>query len=119
MRQVFLDRYLSRDPIVRLGLLLLASSVRRARRARGISQSALAAGAGLSPSTISKLENGRLEGMRLYTLARVMAALNVDLQLVDEQPADFIEIQPRMRHLATAVWLRAVRRDVDDRPQST
>jgi hypothetical protein len=88
MRQVFLDRYLSRDPIVRLGLQLLASSVRRARRAR-------------------------------YTLARLMAALNVDVQLVDERPADFIEIPPHMRHLAEAVWLRAVRQDVDGRPPPT
>jgi transcriptional regulator with XRE-family HTH domain len=58
------------------GLIVLGRAVRRGRTACGVSQRQLARLAGVHPSTISRLESGKLRGMYLKTLARIIAALN-------------------------------------------
>jgi DNA-binding XRE family transcriptional regulator len=54
-----------------------ASPLAKARVARGLTQQELAELAGLSPSTIAKLETGRITGLA-STRARVAAALAKD-----------------------------------------
>ncbi|HXW27445.1 MAG TPA: helix-turn-helix transcriptional regulator [Xanthobacteraceae bacterium] len=56
---------------------LLAKNVRRLRKARGLSQSALATDAGQHQYVISKVENAQLD-VRLETIGRIAAALGVD-----------------------------------------
>jgi len=55
---------------------LLAKNVRRLRKARGLSQSALATDAGQHQYVISKVENGQLD-VRLETIGKIAAALGV------------------------------------------
>jgi DNA-binding Xre family transcriptional regulator len=63
------------DEAVQAGLLVLGGLVREARRHRNLTQRELAWASTLTQSTISKLENGRLRGMRLRTLAAVIGVL--------------------------------------------
>jgi transcriptional regulator with XRE-family HTH domain len=107
LRRYFVDRWVSRDPIVLLGMQLLGQSIRRARRTRGWSQAKLASAAELSPSTISKLESGKLQGMRLYTLARVVAALNIEIVFLDHAAREAIAaLTAGELARSNAVWLR-------------
>ncbi|HEU0235080.1 MAG TPA: helix-turn-helix domain-containing protein [Candidatus Limnocylindrales bacterium] len=107
MRKFFVDRWVNRDPIVHFGMEVLGSSIRRARRARGWSQAKLASSAQLSPSTISKLESGTLQGMRLYTLARVIAALNSEIEVLDHATRAALAALPEgALARSNAVWLR-------------
>jgi len=84
LRKFLVDRYVSRDPLVLFGKQAIGRGIERARRARRLTQARLAYQAELDPSTISKLEHGRLEGMRLGTLARVVAALNGEIDFLDD-----------------------------------
>jgi len=116
-RTYFVDRWVSREPIVLLGMQLLGQSIRRARRARGWSQAKLASAAGLSPSTISKLESGKLQGMRLYTLARIVAALNIEIEILDHVTREAIAaLSEGDLARSNAVWLRGddANYEVDD-----
>ena len=116
-RTYFVDRWVSREPIVLLGMQLLGQSIRRARRARGWSQAKLASDAGLSPSTISKLESGKLQGMRLYTLARIVAALNIEIEILDHVTREAIAaLSEGDLARSNAVWLRGddANYEVDD-----
>ena len=58
-----------------IGLEALGTVVRVWRRACGLSQRALAARAGVNQSTISRLETGKLSGLRLRRLARILGIL--------------------------------------------
>lgn len=107
LRKFYVDRYVTRAPIVLLGMQLLGLGIRRARRARGWTQSRLAWAAELSPSTISKLEGGKLQGMRLYTLARVVAALNIEIEFLDASTREALLARSADDLArANATWLR-------------
>ena len=60
----------------RLGLEVLGTLILTWRRACGLSQRKLAALAGVNQSTISRLENGLLGGLRLKTLVRIVGVLH-------------------------------------------
>jgi transcriptional regulator with XRE-family HTH domain len=62
------------------GLRLLGLWIRDARVRAGLSQSHLGRLAGLHQSTISRLERGHLEGLRLHRLAIVVGVLNEALE---------------------------------------
>jgi len=66
------------DEIESMGMRIIGIGVRRGRLARGLSQRQLAWRAGVSQSLISRLENGRLRGLRLRTLARIVGVLRID-----------------------------------------
>ncbi len=70
---------LARDP------RQIGTALRRARRARHLTQSQLAASAGVTQATISLLEAGA-EGAKLKTLTDVMAALGLELLIQPRQP---------------------------------
>ena len=63
---------------VRVGLIVIGGIVREARRRRGLTQRQLAWSSTLSQSTISRLETGRLRGMRLFTLAAIIGVLRTN-----------------------------------------
>ncbi len=65
------------DEDAQRGLRLIGAGVRAGRWNWGMSQRQLAWRALVSQSTISKLETGKLQGMRLGTLARIVGILRV------------------------------------------
>ena len=58
------------------GLLLIGQLVYEGRRRAGITQRQLGRVAGVNQSTISRLERGRLNGMRLKRRASILASLD-------------------------------------------
>ena len=58
------------------GLTLVGQIVYEGRRRAGITQRHLGRMAGVHQSTISRLERGQLNGMRLKLLARIVAYLD-------------------------------------------
>ena len=64
-----------RDARVAAGLEIIGTAVYEARRRAGVSQRALGGRCGMDQSTISRLERGKLNGMRLKRLAELVAAL--------------------------------------------
>jgi transcriptional regulator with XRE-family HTH domain len=72
-----LDRYMQTDihATVDLELEMLGRSVLRARTQARISQRHLGRLAGVHQSTISRLETGTLQGLRLSKLATIVATL--------------------------------------------
>ena len=72
------------DEAVEAGLLFIGALVREGRRGRRLTQRELAWGSTLAQSTISKLENGRLRGMRLRTLAAVIGVLRTNKPRVEQ-----------------------------------
>lgn len=72
--------------------------LREARRARGWSQSQLAAAAGLSQSVIARWESGRVSP-RLDSLVKLIEAAGFKLQidLVDESSIDRDQLSERLR----------------------
>jgi transcriptional regulator with XRE-family HTH domain len=66
------------DSAVRVGLLVIGGIVRDARLRRNLTQRQLAWQALLTQSTISRLETGRLQGMRLRTLAAIIGVLRMN-----------------------------------------
>jgi len=63
------------DAMTLHGLMLIGQVVYEARRRAGVTQRHLGRVAGVHQSTISRLERGRLNGMRLKLLARILAHL--------------------------------------------
>jgi DNA-binding XRE family transcriptional regulator len=63
------------DATVTLGRQVIGAGIRAARLGLGMSQRQLGRRAYLSPSAISRLETGRLQGLRQRTLARVVGVL--------------------------------------------
>jgi DNA-binding Xre family transcriptional regulator len=64
-----------RQPGVQLGWELIGSMVKRRRTILAWSQRDLAAACGLAQSAISRLETGRLSGVRFARFARLVAAM--------------------------------------------
>lgn len=62
--------------MIDLGLELIGAAILTARARARLTQQQLAQGAGVNQSTISRLERGRLKGMRLRRLAQIVARLN-------------------------------------------
>ena len=56
---------------------MLGDLIRRARHARGLTQTALEEWSGMDQTVISRLELGRPIGLRLSTLLRLMDALGI------------------------------------------
>ena len=63
------------DGVTLRGLELIGELVHEGRRQAGITQRHLAKHADVNQSTISRLERGRLNGMRLKRLAVILATL--------------------------------------------
>jgi hypothetical protein len=63
------------SPEVTRGLRVIGRWVRTARWQRGLTQRQAAALSGLHQSTISRLENGKLDGLRLSRFAVLMDVL--------------------------------------------
>jgi transcriptional regulator with XRE-family HTH domain len=59
----------------RRGAVLIGRSLRQARLGNGFTQEQLAWRAGLSQSSVSRLESGRLSGIRFRTLALMVGVL--------------------------------------------
>jgi len=57
----------------------LGEEMRQARRASGLSQRAVGASAGLSPSQVSRIERGGVPGVSLRHLARIAGVLGLEL----------------------------------------
>ncbi|HEX5824979.1 MAG TPA: helix-turn-helix domain-containing protein [Candidatus Limnocylindrales bacterium] len=75
-----------RTPAVDFGLACLGQALFDARRRAGYSQSQLARVSGVHQSTISRIERGRLDGMRLRRLAVLIAALGgISIDLAAER----------------------------------
>ena len=74
------------------GALTLGSLIMELRRSRGLSQQALAAVVGLSPTTVAKLERGRGVRMHAENARHVLLTLGAVAPLRDEQCARFIEL---------------------------
>src|SRR5262245_36462915 len=66
----------------RLGRFPIPGLVRRARRIADVSQREMAAGAGVSPSTVGRVEAGRLVPS-LAILQRLLACAELELVVVD------------------------------------
>ena len=64
------------DPHVQRGLEIIGRAAWKARRRAGLTQRELGYRVGVHQSTISRLERGRLNGMRLKRLAAIVAALD-------------------------------------------
>jgi DNA-binding XRE family transcriptional regulator len=65
---------------VATGMELLGRWIRDARVRSGFGQAQLGRLTGIHQSTISRLENGRLEGLQLYRLAVLVYALEESLE---------------------------------------
>ena len=65
----------------------LASTLRQARRRRGVSIAALAAKAGVSPRLISEFEQGKRPNVSLETALRLLSLVGVSFRLHDPAEA--------------------------------
>ena len=76
------------DETEQAGARIIGAGVRGARLSAGLSQRQLAWRCGLHQSIISRLETGRLRGMRFRTLARILGAVRASPGIVfpDEPP---------------------------------
>jgi HTH-type transcriptional regulator/antitoxin HipB len=98
----------------------LGLRLRAARKARGLSQSALAASSGAGRVTIARLEAGAAQDFRLGTLARVCDALGMEIAAVARGSQDKQErllarererarrLEGRRRHAVLAARLLAM-----------
>jgi transcriptional regulator with XRE-family HTH domain len=62
--------------MVALGMERLGRWIRESRVQAGMTQAQLARLAGIHQTTLSRLERGRLEGLRLHRLAAIIAVLD-------------------------------------------
>ena len=87
------------DEMALKGMAELGASVRTARVAHGISQAELGWRVGLSQATISRLETGRLRGLRLRKLAAIAGVIRFAPRLfvaeAPRAPRRFLPGQPR------------------------
>jgi len=65
--------------MVATGMELLGRWIRESRVRAGMTQAQLARLAGMHQSTLSRLERGRLDGLRLHRLAALIAVLDARL----------------------------------------
>lgn len=95
--------------------------LRRARRARSLSQAALAEASGTSRVTIARLEGGAEHDVRLGTVLALCEALDLELAAVSAGGAAALEtrlareraragrLERRLAHARLAAWLLAAR----------
>jgi predicted transcriptional regulator len=81
------------DDVVDLGLEIIGRGIRRARLNLRLTQGGLERWSGVDQSTISRLENGNLRGLRLRRFAALAAALN-GFPIVDDRSPE--ELRRRM-----------------------
>ncbi len=75
------------DAETREAMQVLGGVLRQLRTERGLSQRALARRCGLSQSTLSRLESGLAQGVRVAWIARLLAGLDTTIRLLpDERP---------------------------------
>lgn len=67
-------------------LTRLGTAITGLRLRRGLTQAELAAQADVSRQWLSGLENGRIDGLEVGRLMRVLDALDATLMIRDEQP---------------------------------
>lgn len=70
-----------------LDLEALGRRIARTRSASGLTQAALATRARVGRSTLDALENGRTSELGFGKIARILAALGMDLRIVDARKA--------------------------------
>jgi transcriptional regulator with XRE-family HTH domain len=73
------------DTPTRDALVVLGEVLRELRGERGLSQRALAGRCGLSQSTISRLETGKAEGVRVAWIARLLAGLDTRVRIAPDE----------------------------------
>jgi len=73
------------DAPTREALVVLGEVLRDLRGERGLSQRALAGRCGLSQSTISRLETGKAEGVRVAWIARLLAGLDTQVRAAPDE----------------------------------
>jgi transcriptional regulator with XRE-family HTH domain len=73
------------DAPTREALVVLGEVLRELRAERGLSQRALAGRCGLSQSTISRLETGKAEGVRVAWIARLLAGLDTRVRVAPDE----------------------------------
>jgi transcriptional regulator with XRE-family HTH domain len=66
-----------------LDLATLGETIARRRRTLGLTQTALALRASVGRATIDSLENGRAGELGFTKVARILAALDLDLRLTE------------------------------------
>ena len=66
---------LERDPELQLGWEIIGAMVKRRRARLGWSQRDLSRASGLAQSAISRLETGKLSGVRFARFAKLVAAM--------------------------------------------
>lgn len=62
-------------------LFEIGEQIRKARKARKLSQAELAKSLGMSRTTIGQIENGTIQEIGVRKLIRVMAFLNLELRV--------------------------------------
>ena len=67
-------------------LTSIGDEIARKRKALKMSQSVLAKAAGVSRATIEALENGRLGELGFSKVAKILAALGLELTMQEAQP---------------------------------
>jgi transcriptional regulator with XRE-family HTH domain len=75
------DPLAARDPLIQLGWDIVGAMVKRRRHRLGWSQRELARRCAMTQGVISRLENGKLRGLKMHRLAAmvaVMGGLDVD-----------------------------------------
>ena len=66
-----------------MDMINLAITIRRARKAKGLTQESLAKRAGISRPLLANLETGRLGELGVIKLLRILHALDLDLRLTE------------------------------------
>jgi transcriptional regulator with XRE-family HTH domain len=88
----------------------LGTAVRSVRIRRGWRQCDLAAAARVSPSTVSRIERGRLGALQLETVRRVAAAIDIRVDVLARWRAGDLDRLLNARHSAlhesVAAWFR-------------
>lgn len=70
-----------------LDLTTLGQQIAKSRSASGLTQAALATRAHVGRSTLDALENGRMSELGFGKIARILAALGMDLRIVEARKA--------------------------------
>ena len=65
------------DKVARDGLRVIGAGIRLGRLEAGMTQRQIAWRVGVSQSTISRLETGTIQGMRLATLSRIVGLIRI------------------------------------------
>ena len=85
--------------------IILASALRRARRARRISIATLAAEAGVSPRLVSEFEQGKRPNVSLHTALSLLALVGVSLRLSNAvAPVDADQAMAERASHRRATW---------------